>query len=184
MTALAFEHVAELNVAQPFMAASWGRFGRPEGLRYERPATALQRALTSSANSSQLATTVIEVVTAEFSAAVLTRNRCPPGLDVAMREPRAVRLVERISDFGRDLERKVERQRSLRAREPRGERLALEMLHDEITNGGCCRRAFGALASQAEARIIFGARAKAGGLVATVRTRSPRHRSRDPAASM
>ena len=42
----------------------------------------------------------------------------------------AVRLVERVGDLGRDLQRLVERQRPLL--EARGQRLAVEMRHDEV----------------------------------------------------
>ena len=54
------------------------------------------------------------------------------GLQIAMRDPRAVRLVERVGDLDRDLQRLVERQRTVRSCEARRERLALEILHHEI----------------------------------------------------
>ena len=42
----------------------------------------------------------------------------------------AMRPVERVGDLGGDLQRLVERKRSLH--EPRGQRLALEMRHDQV----------------------------------------------------
>ena len=52
------------------------------------------------------------------------------GLEIAMRDALAVRLVERVGDLDRDLQRLVERQRPFL--EARGQRLALEMRHDEV----------------------------------------------------
>ena len=51
------------------------------------------------------------------------------GLDVAVRDPFAVRARERPREGGRVGQRFVERQRS--AREARGERLPVEILHDQ-----------------------------------------------------
>ena len=51
------------------------------------------------------------------------------GLQVAVDDAGAMRLVERRRDLDRDLQRLVERQRALR--QPVGQRLAFEVLHDE-----------------------------------------------------
>ena len=37
------------------------------------------------------------------------------GLDVAVRDPRAMRFIERVGDLGRDLQRLIERQRTFRS---------------------------------------------------------------------
>jgi hypothetical protein len=49
-----------------------------------------------------------------------------------MHDPGAMRLVESVRDDDPDLQRLLERQRPLRAREPRRQRLAVEILHHEI----------------------------------------------------
>ena len=52
------------------------------------------------------------------------------GFEIAMDDPLAMRLVERVGDLGGDRQRLVERERPVL--EPRGQRLALEMRHDQV----------------------------------------------------
>jgi hypothetical protein len=49
-----------------------------------------------------------------------------------MDDPLAMRLVERVGDLGSDLQRLVKRERPFL--EARGQRLALEMRHDEVVS--------------------------------------------------
>ena len=51
-------------------------------------------------------------------------------LEIAMDDALAMRLVERVGDLGGDLQRLVERKRPFL--EARGQRLAVEMRHDEV----------------------------------------------------
>ena len=52
------------------------------------------------------------------------------GLEIAMDDALAMRLVERVGDLDGDLQRLVERERPFL--EARGQRLALEMRHDQV----------------------------------------------------
>ena len=94
----------------------------------------------------------------------------------------AMRLVERVGDLGGDLQRLVERQRPLL--EPRGQRLALEMRHDEVVRAigaadvvdaadvGMVQRRDGAsLALEARAQNRIASELTRKTLIATVRLR-------------